>query len=583
MAAVGGVSESDRIRVSAPAFRVFDPKWLVLGAAAAIVIWLCLVPVAFLIWRSFTTAAAPGAPAVTTLMNYRTVYSSAETLRLFRSSLSFASATATFALAIGATFAWMNERTNTPLKPLFFALAIVPLVIPGVLFVVAWIMLASPKIGILNLWIERAFDIKWAPFDVYSLKGMAWVEGLHSAPIAFLLMTAAFRSMDPSLEESALMGGASLFSVMRRVTLPLVWPALAASFLILFIRALESFESPTLLGLPAGIQVFTSAIYEALHVYPSQVGLASAYAATLLVITSGGIWWQSKIAKGGRRYATITGKGTRPRVMDLGRWRWLTAGLFVIYTMLVIGLPFLILLWSSLQRFYSVPSWAALHRVSLYSYKSVLAYPGIGGAIWNSAILAVSAATAATFLSALMSWMVLRTRLPGRWLIDNIASLPLVVPGLVLGLSIMICYLTVGGGVYGTLWILLIAYVTRFMPYGMRFNSSSLLQIHSELEEAAQISGASWTTVFRRIVLPLLAPGLAAGWIYIVIVSVRELSSSILLYSPGREVVAVVIWELWQDGQYVELSALGVMLIAALFAFVLAAQLFSRRFALNQA
>ncbi len=209
-------------------------------------------------------------------------------------------------------------------------------------------------------------------------------------------------------------------------------------------------------------------------------------------------------------------------------------------------------------------------------------YPGIGNAVWNSVFLALATATAVMMLSAVIGWLVLRTRIPGRWLLDNIASLPMVMPGLVIGLAIMVTYLALGGGLYGTIWILLIAYMTRFLPYGMRFNTASLLQLHKELEESALLSGASWLTTFRRIVLPLLKPGLIAGWIYIVIVSIRELSSSVLLYSPDSEVVSVVLWEMWQNGQYVQLSALGVMLIAALFVFVLAAQAFGRRFGLNE-
>jgi iron(III) transport system permease protein len=185
-------------------------------------------------------------------------------------------------------------------------------------------------------------------------------------------------------------------------------------------------------------------------------------------------------------------------------------------------------------------------------------------------------------LTAILGWLVLRTRVPGRWLFDNVVSLPMVMPGLVVGLSIMVCYLALGGGIYGTIWILLIAYMTRFLPYGMRFNSAALLQLHKELEESAQLSGADWFTSFRRIVLPLLKPGLMAGWLYIVIVSVRELYSSVLLYSPDSVVVSVVLWELWQNGQYVQLSALGVMLIAVLFVFVLAAQAFGRRFGVRE-
>jgi len=562
--------------------RAFDAKWLIIGAAVLIVSWLTLVPFAFLVWQSFMTPLAPDMPALFTFMNYRNVYTNGETFRLLGNSVAFAGGAATLSLVIGTALAWINERTNTPFKPLFYALSVVPMIIPGILFVAAWIMLASPNIGILNMMLQSAFGTDYVFFDVYTLPGMMWVDGIQHAPLAFLLMSAAFRSMDPSLEESALMSGASILQVARRVTLKLAAPAVAAAFLILFVRSIESFENPALLGLPVGIQVFTSSIYEALHAYPSDVGLASTYGITLLVITSGGIYWQSRLARHGARYATISGKGYRQRPMDIGRWRYATAAFFFLYAVLVIGLPFLVLVWSSLQRFYSVPSFEALQNVSLYNYRAVFDYPSMGTAVWNSVLLSLSTATAVMALSAVIGWIVLRTRIPGRWLLDNIASLPMVMPGLVIGLAIMICYLAIGGGIYGTMWILLIAYMTRFLPYGMRFNTASLLQLHKELEESAQLAGANWFTTFRRIVLPLLKPGLIAGWIYIVIVSVRELSSSVLLYSPGTEVLSVVLWELWQNGQYVQLSALGVMMIAALFVFVLIAQLLGRRFGVRE-
>ena len=562
--------------------RFADPKWLVLGPVVLVVAWLALVPLGFLVWQSFLTPETAAAPGRFTLENYKEAYSGAETIGLFTTSLTFATGAALLALFIGTLLAWIAERTNTPMKSLIYALSVVPLVIPGILFVVSWIMLGSPKIGLVNLVFQRVFDTDAILIDVYSLSGMIWVDGIHYAPIAFLLMTSAFRAMDPSLEESAMMSGASVGQIASRVTLKLAWPAAAASFLILFVRSLESFETPALLGLPVGIQVFTSSIYDAIHRYPSNIGLASAYALTLLAITSGGIWWQSRITAQAGKYSTVTGKGFRPRVMDLGRWRWLTGGFFVFYAMLVVGMPFLVLLWSSLQRFYSVPTWAALKNISLASYASVIAYPSVGDAVWNSLILSVGSATIVMLATSVVAWIVLRTKIPGRWLLDALASIPLVLPGLVMGLAIMTCYLAIGGGVYGTIWILLIAYVTRFMPYGMRYATTSMIQIHKELEESAAMSGASWLTGFRRVLLPLLKPGLLAGWIYIVIVSIRELSSSILLYSPGTEVLSIVIWELWQNGQYVELSALGVMLIAALFVFVLIAQAVGRSFGVKE-
>lgn len=560
----------------------FDAKWLIIGGAVLIVAWLTLLPLIFLVWQSFMTPLAPDMPARFTLANYVNVYTSAETFRLLSNSVIFAGGAATLSLLLGTALAWMNERTNVPFKPLIYALSVMPLVIPGILFVAAWIMLASPKIGILNLLFQHALGTDAVFFDVYTLPGMIWVDGIQHAPIAFLLMSAALKSMDPSLEESARMSGASIGQVVWRVTLRLAFPAVAASFLILFVRSIESFENPALLGLPVGIQVFTSSIYEALHAYPSDVGLASSYAITLLVITSGGIYWQSRMTRNGSRYATVSGKGFRPRPMDLGRWRYAAGAFFLLYAMLVIGLPFLVLVWSSLQRFYTVPSAEALRHLSLTNYLAIFHYPNIGMAVWNSIVLALATATGVMLLTAIVGWLVLKTRIPGRWLLDNMATMPMVMPGLVIGLAIMIAYLELGGGIYGTIWILLIAYMTRFMPYGMRFNSASLLQLHKELEESAALSGADWLTSFRRVVLPLLKPGLIAGWIYIVIVSIRELSSSVLLYSPDSIVVSVVLWELWQNGQYVQLSALGVMLMLVLFVFVLVAQMIGRRFGVQE-
>jgi len=559
-----------------------DSKWVLIGVPVALVVWLALVPLVFLLWQSFLTPQTATSPAEFTLENYRTAYFSAETFRLFLNSVQFAAGTSAFALCLGTTLAWMNERTNTPFKRLFFALSIIPLVIPGILFTVAWFLLASPKIGILNVWLQWLFNTDTVFFNIYSMTGMIWTDGLHYSPMAFLLMTAAFRSMDPALEESALMCGASVLTIAWRITLKLSWPAALASLLILFVRSLESFEVPALLGLPAGIQVYTSSIYQAIHLYPSQIGLAASYAITLLLITSFGIYMQSRLSYHSSRYSTVTGKGFRPRTIDLGPWRYAAAGFFVLYFLFIVFLPFLVLVWSSLQKFYSVPSWAALNRVTLDAYRTILDYPQFWSTVRNSLFLAFTTATLIMLLGAVISWIVVRTRIRGRWLLDNLSSLPLVFPGLVLGLSIMICYLYLDIGVYGTIWIMLIAYATRFLPYGTRYASTSMVQIHKELEESAAMSGATWATSFRRIVLPLLKPGLLAGWIYVLIVSIRELSSSILLYSPGTEVVSIMIWELWQNGQYVELSALGVMLILLLFCLVMIAQLVGKKFGISE-
>ena len=557
-------------------------QWIVIGVCVAFTMYIALIPLGFLLWQSLFTPETANQAAVFTWANYITAYASGETARLFWNSVRYALGASMLSFMLGASLAWMNERTNTPFKTLFFTLALIPLVIPGILFTVSWILLASPKIGILNLALMHWFNLQEPVFDIYSMWGMIWVDGLQSSPIAFLLMTAAFRAMDPSLEESATMSGANVFQVLWHITLKLVWPATFATLLILFVNAIESFETPALLGLPVGIQVFTSAIYKAVHQYPSQNGLASAYAVMLLMVTTSGIYFISRLSSSGSKYSTMTGKGFRPRTIDLGRWRWLAAAVFVVYFLLIVVLPFMVLLWTSLQKFYAVPSWQAVQNLTLDPYRFILNYPNVQRSVWNSLMLSFGTATLVMLITSVICWIVVKTKLPGRWLLDNLASLPMVFPGLVLGLALMIFYLNVDIGVYGTLWILLIAYITRFMPYGLRFNTTSMLQIHKELEESAATSGASWFTTFRRIILPLLKPGMLAGWIYIMIVSIRELSSSILLYSPGSEVISVIIWELWENGQFVELSALGVLFILMLFVLVMVAQYIGKKFGIKE-
>ncbi len=561
----------------------FDAKWLIIGLCLLVVAVLALVPFSFMIWQSFHTPETSSTPSTLTLGNYVTAYTNPETVAIFWNSVKFALGGSALAFVIGTALAWMNERTNTPMRRLFFALSIVPLIIPSILFTISWIMLASPKIGLLNMAAQSLFGLDQPPFNIYSMWGMIWVDGLHYSPMAFLLMSSAFRAMDPSLEESAVMSGSSVLSTLYRITLKLVFPAILATVLTLFVRAIESFEVPALLGLPAGIQVFTSAIYQAIHQYPSQIGLAAAYSVILLVLTTGGIYVQARISASGNKYATMTGKGFRPRTIDLGGWRYFTLGIFIVYFLLIVVLPFLVLLWSSLQKFYAPPSMAALQNVTLDGYRYILGSDTIRKAALNSLWMSIATATIVMLLASVVCWIVVKTKIPGRWLLDNIASLPMVFPGLVLGVSIMIFYLTFDIGIYGTFWIILLAYITRFLPYGLRYSTTSMIQIHKDLEESAGMSGASWFTVFRRIILPLLKPGLIAGWIYVMIVSIRELSTSILLYSPGNEVISIVIWELWENGQYVELSALSVLFIFMLLILVGIAQAAGKRFGVKEA
>jgi iron(III) transport system permease protein len=407
------------------------------------------------------------------------------------------------------------------------------------------------------------------------------VEGLHLAPLAFLLMAASFRSMDPALEDAAVASGAGPFTTFRRVTLPLMRPALSASILIMAVRALEAFEVPALLGIPGGTWVFTSRIWRTLGAYPPAYGEAGAYALSLLALTLLGVLLHTLVSRRARSFQTVTGKGFRPRRVELRHWRWPATALVAVYVAVAALLPLLMLLYVSTQPYYSTLSIDSLSRTTFSSFTDLLSDEQFLRASENSLLLGVGTATAVMICMAVAAWLVVRTRMRGRWLIDAFAFMPIAIPGLVLGVAILFVYLRLPLHLYGTLWILFIAYFTRFMPYGMRSASISLGQVAKELEESAQASGASWGHIFRRILLPLMLPGLAAGWIYILLISLRELSSSILLYSPGKEVLSIVIWERYANGDFPALAALGLIMVLATSALAVAAYRLSVRFGIR--
>ncbi len=566
-----------RLRLS----RLSDARLWIMGGTILFVFYLAGVPLLLLLWGSLKVGS-PTEVSALTLENFREAYSDPRSYTLLVNSIVYAAGTCLFSLILGTSLAFVIERTNTPLKSLFTAMALVPLIIPGILHTIAWILLLSPRIGVVNRALMGVLGLAEAPFNVYSLGGMIWVEGLHLAPLVFVIMAAAFRSMDPALEEAALTSGASVPATLRRVTLQLARPAIAATMLIMFIRGLESFEVPALIGLNGDVRVFTSRIFLALKEFPPNYGLAAAFAVGLLLISVIGILLYNRLTAHRRQFATVTGKGFRPRLIDLGKWRYVTSLVFVLYFLFLVGLPLLILLWTSLNRFYSVPALDKLGNLTLENYAFVLNMGRARTAIVNSFILSVGSATVVMLVTAVIAWITVKTRWPGRVALDVVTFLPITIPGLVLGVSLIWMYLVLPIPIYGTLWILLLAYITRYMPYGIRANSASMVQIHDELEEAASVAGSSWLQTFRRITLPLLRPGLIAGWIYVVVVSFRELSSSILLYSSKSIVLSILIFDLWDGGQFPIVAALSVMMIAILVVLVMVAYRLGARFGVRE-
>lgn len=530
------------------------PELFLVGLIVLAIAWVTLVPLFMLIWRTIWVDGALD------LQPFLEAAQRPGAAGMLRNSLVFAAGATAVSLTIGTVLAYLAVRTNVPFKGLVFAASVVPLITPGVLYTISFIYIFSPRVGLINHWLEPVFGSR--VIDVYSLTGMVLVEGLHLAPLVFLLMYASFKSTDPSLEESALMSGASRLAVARRITLPLARPAIYAAILVMVVRGLESFEVPALIGMPNGTMVLTSEIWRALSVFPKDESSAGVYSIALLALILVGVFWQSRLTRRNQgAFETISGKAFRARQMDLARWRWPAALVVLLYFFVAVVLPFFVMIYASMQEFYEQPSWSTISHPTFDNYLAVFRDPATLRGFQNSVILAIGAATAIMLFMAVASWIVVRSNVRGGWMIDAIAFIPLTIPGLVLGLALLFIYLRLPIAVYGTLWLLFIAYFTRFMPYGMRYASASIVQISGELEESAKICGASWFQIFKRIIMPLMMPGLLAGWIYIVTVSLRELSTSILLYSPGTEVLSVQIWKIWENGEFTVLSALGVVMI----------------------
>src|ERR671918_1005997 len=544
-----------------------QPALLIPVIGAGILIYLAVLPLLMLLVGSFQAEVAPR-EFVYTLKNYHAAYASEYTYSTFMNSLIFASGSAGLSFLLGTLLAWLTDRTNTPLRGIFVPIAVVPLILPGVLESIAWIFLLSPKFGYLNVWLMNLFGLQSPPFNVFSLPGMIWVHSVGQVPLAFLLMVAAFKSMDPSLEESAMMSGANTGQTLRRVTLRLLMPTTASVLLILFVRTLESFETPALVGIPARIYVYTSEIYLAFNEYPPDYGRGAALAVGLLLLSALGVWLYTRSTKESKKFQTVTGKAFRPRQFDLGPWKWVGFSFLMAYFILVVLLPFLVLFWASFLPFFATPSWDAVQKLSLDNYRYLSGFRPFWDAMKNSIILATLTATVAMVLTSLIAWIVYKSRLPGSWLLDFLAFIPITVPGIVMGMALILLYVAFPLPIYGTIWLLMIAYVTRYMPYGMRAASGSILQIHSELEEAAAASGASWWESFKRVTLPLLRPGLAAGWIYICIVSFREFSTSVLLATGESRVLSILLFNMFEQGQVTIVAAIGVLMIATLLTIV---------------
>jgi iron(III) transport system permease protein len=534
-----------------------DPRVAIAVIVGVVLVALMGPPLWMLLQDSVTTTDAFGDVTGLTFQHFQKLLIEKRALSSLVNSLEFAAGSTVLSLVTGGALAWLVERTNAPLKVLAYLVAIISMGTPYVLHVIAWLFLLG-KIGPLNdLW-RQVTGETGVLFNVNSMPGMILIEGFLWSPLVFLLLGSTFRAANADMEEAARMSGASVLDTLRRISLPLAMPSLLALALFVFIRAIGGFEVPALVGMPGRIYVLTTDVYESTVTVPPDLGHAAAFSVVMVVIVAVLLAFYGRLSKNAERYHSITGKGYRPRPFDLGRGRWIAGGLIVLNFVVVLLLPLLTLAWMSLLPFLRSISLAGFASLTLKNYRAVLTAPGYIGLAMNSLIVAAGAATAIMAITSLAGWIAARNG-PGGRILDQLATLSLVFPGICLGVAVMEVWLRVPLPVYGTLWIIGIAYVIRYMPFGMRYIYSGVLQLHRELEEAAGVAGAGTLTTLRRVVAPLLTPALVAGWLFIFLIANKELAIAVLLASPRSQVIAVAIFDQWVNGQGGELAAFGLI------------------------
>jgi len=509
---------------------------LAVGGAAAV---LVLYPIFFLLQASLSVGdpqARP--PEAYGLDNFADLprYS-----HIFANTVTVAVAATVMAVLFGFVMAWILSRTNVPGRAALEQLMALPYYVTPLMGALAWSLIGSPSGGFLNqVW--RALGGNGHLIDMTTPYGIAWVMALFEGSVAFVMIGAVMKSMDPALEEASQVLGAGRLRTMLRITLPLVLPGVLGAAIFVFAEMLGSFSAALVLGLPNRFYVVTTAMYQLVSQYPPQFPRAAAMGVSLFAVMFAMVYVYRRVVSRGN-YVTITGKAFRPRVMSVGRLRWSLLAVCAAYLGVAVILPVLALLYASIQRL--ATAFPKAGNFTLENYRTALSLDAVRSALWNSLLLGVGTASLGVLIMGFLAWMIYRSRLPGVGAIEYVLMFPQAVPRLVFAFGMLWAWLIFPIPVYGTLWLLLIAYLTVFLPLGLRTISGVILQIDRSLEESAQMCGASWSYRLRTVTMPLLRPGLIAAWLLLFIASVRELGASILLMGPGSKVITPAIVESW--------------------------------------
>jgi iron(III) transport system permease protein len=547
--------------------------WVTIAGVA-----LLIVPPLYYLLQTSLTVGAQGARPQLVLEHYLAIFELGG-WRVWRVTLLYAAGSSCIALGLGVSAAWLIARTNALFQHAAIIFAYLSLAVPVMIKGIGWILLLGPNNGLINVWLRELLGTDDVTIPLFTLGGMTVLEGLLWSPVVLLLAIPVLRTMDPALEEAAFMAGARRPQIFWRVTVPLAAPGLLAILLLTFIRSLESFEVPLLIGSPGNLQTFTTAIYETIHRgFVPQYGEASAYAVVLMLVMLLPLFFYYRTTRQSQKYATISARGFQSSRIDLRRWRPI-AGCYLLIIPLSVAAPLGILLWSSFLPNYAAPSWSAFARMSLENYQYVLTRPLTLGGFGYGFLVATLSSTIVAAFTLFVAWQVVRRRERARWMLDALCSFPLLFPAIVLATALMIEFLHLRFiPIYETIWIMVLAFLIKFMPYGIRFSYAGVTAISPQLEESARSCGASTFRMLWRIVLPLALPSVATVWVYVFLHSIRDLSIPLMLAGPDNQLIAAVILDLWNDGKIPQVGALSMLLAAAVTFFGWLLMSLSRRY-----
>ena len=557
------LSDARRKRINWPQLDPWGWAMVAVTVAASAII---IVPPVIVLLLSFREGRPIDPGQAYSFAHYIAVFGDPFIYRVLLNTLGVALTTLVVALAFGVPAAWLVERTDLRGKPVVLTLMTLGLLIPGFATAMGWLFLMHPRIGLFNALATDVFGFGAAPFNIASILGMGWVQGLNLAPIGFIMTASVLRAIDPTLEESAQISGAPLAAITRRVTLPLAWPGILAAGIYIFTIGFAAFDVPAIIGWSN--KIFTFSTFLVNELAPADglpaYGPAAALSTVMIALAGGLSWWYGRLQTQAHRFQTVTGKAYRPRLIVLGKrafWAW---SFLALYFTLAKLLPLAVTIWAAVLPYFQLPSAEALASLSLVNFQRIpwdLFFTGAR----NTLFLTIATPTLTLALAIAFSWVALRSKLPGRSAFDFIAFLPHAIPNIVFSVGVLLFVLYAVQRIvslYGTLWLLLFLFVIARLSYATRMTNGTLLQVHRDLEEAATVSGGASGTVLRSVLLPLLTPTLIYAWLWTALLTFRELTLAVLLTTRDNLTLPVVVWSIWQDGGFGKAAAITLLLMA---------------------